>query len=484
MLLKGLKVPVPTVKDIERTRRQNGKLLTVQEDASAAQAAQKMSENHVGCLLVFNASGKFAGLLSERDMLEKVLAQSLSPDKVLVKDIMTTNVVAATTDTEIAKIEQLMADYKIRHVPIFDNGAPVAMVSSRDTIAYHLNSNKAMRAAAEQLAKLPAGLKSLDFDDVVELAINEVPKTFNADRAVFCLVQKDSQNQIVYRNGCTLPAEKLPDPDELKRLSQNSGVITDQTAEHSCLKCQLPDEQVSRILIPLDIHDRNDENPDAAVGMQGFLCMCRLGQNQAESEELLLYKASLLREVLSANLTNAKLYHHYQKARHDSEIDPLTDVGTRRLLEKALKNECVRAIRYNRPFSVAIIDVDNFKQINDSAGHDAGDAALKNLAILMQHSTRKTDIIGRFGGDEFVVVMPETRLNEALILLERLRRKTRCITLPSGRRVTISSGLAEWDGSTLDTSERILKRADSALYEAKQRGRNCVVPSRSVSSRI
>jgi diguanylate cyclase (GGDEF)-like protein len=102
----------------------------------------------------------------------------------------------------------------------------------------------------------------------------------------------------------------------------------------------------------------------------------------------------------------------------------------------------------------------------------------------MRHNTRKTDIIGRFGGDEFVLIMPETRLNEALILLERLRRRARSITLPNGRRVTISLGLTEWDGSTLDTPERILKRADAALYEAKENGRNCVIPSRPAPSRV
>ncbi len=184
----------------------------------------------------------------------------------------------------------------------------------------------------------------------------------------------------------------------------------------------------------------------------------------------------MLQAILSVNLTNAKLYHNYQQARRDSETDPLTGVGSRRVLEQVLKAEYARSVRYNRPFSLAIIDLDNFKEINDTAGHIAGDIALRQLAKFMRLNARMTDtIITRYGGDEFILLMPETKLTNASILLERLRQQVKTISIPTVDSVTISCGLAEWNGSPDDTAELILKRADNALYEAKNAGRNRIV---------
>src|SRR4030042_2386705 len=160
-----------------------------------------MSANQVGCLIVLDAQNKFAGVVTERDMLAKVIAKSLSPDKLSVRDIMTTDVISCIMDTPIAKIEQLMAEHKIRHIPIVEDDLPIDMVSSRDLIAYQLSSNRDMKNAAEELAMLPTALKSLDFEDVVALAINEVPKSFNADCAALCFTQKDSSPSVIYRKG-------------------------------------------------------------------------------------------------------------------------------------------------------------------------------------------------------------------------------------------------------------------------------------------
>jgi diguanylate cyclase (GGDEF)-like protein len=397
---------------------------------------------------------------------------------------MTTDVISCTTDTPAAKVEQLMAEHKMRHVPIVEDGVPIGMVSSRDIIAYQLNSNEAMRDAAEQLAMLPTGLKSLDFEDVVALAINEVPKSFNADRAVLCFTQKDSSPPVIYRKGCPPAGAKLLNQEKIKQLSQNKRIVFGETCSEICNQCSTTGSRPSGLIIPLSICDQSNGTPDSSVTTHGFLCMCWLNPDSTGPEELLLYKASLLRDVLSVNLTNAKLYQNYQEARRDSETDPLTGLGTRRVLEKVLKAECARAARYNCCFSVAIVDVDNFKQINDTAGHAAGDNVLRLLAKTMRRNVRMTDvIIARYGGDEFVLLMLETKLSGAKVLLERLRRHVKTISLPKIKSVTISCGLAKWnEGPPPDTAETILKRADDALYEAKHSGRNRVVTSCSAAS--
>ena len=464
-----------TVKDIEHIVKQPDKLLTINENATVTQAAKKMSDYHIGCLVVLDMQGKFAGVLTERDMLAKVLTTPLSPDSVLVKNIMTADAVSCTLDTAIGKVEQLMAEHRIRHIPILDNGLPVGMVSSRDIIDYQLSNNKAMKTAAEQLALLSTGLKSFDFDDVITLAINQVPESFQAEYAVLCFAKMNSSPPIVYRKGCPLSELYLLDPEQMKKLSENNQVICDKV----CDKCRDIGSRPPRIVIPLDICEHLTEHGSSnTINRPGFLCMCRFAPSAAGPEELRLYKASLLREVLSVNLTNARLYRNYRKARRDSQIDPLTNVGTRRFLEQVLIAEHERAVRYNHPFSIAIVDLDNFKQVNDNAGHAAGDRALRHLAKLMHQTVRKTDIIARYGGDEFVLLLPGTKLNEATILLERLRRHVKTISIPKLPPITVSCGIAEWSGSADDTPKTILKRADDALYEAKACGRNCVVTSR------
>lgn len=470
----------PTVKDIGQVEKRPDKLLTIKEDITVAQAAKKMSDNQVGCLLVFDTQDKFVGVVTERDMLAKVLTTSLAQDKVPVRDIMTPKPISCTMDTTIAKVEQLMSEHRIRHVPVVEDGVPIAMVSSRDIIAYQLRSNKAMKAAAEQLAMLSTGLRSLDFDDVIALAINQVPQSFQADRAVLCFAQKGSDAAMIYRKDCPVPEQKLLKPARIKKLSRNGQIIRDKI----CELCEDSNRQPPGLIMPLTICEQAGNRGNRNVDRQGFLCMCRFNPSDIDSEKLQLYKASLLQEVLNVNLTNAKLYQNYWKARRDSQTDPLTDVGSRRALEQMLKAEHARAVRYNNCFSVAIVDLDNFKGINDNAGHAAGDKALCQLAKIMNQSIRETDVVARYGGDEFVLLMPETKLNEAIVLSERLRRQVESLSIPGVQPVTISCGIAEWAGCAEDTPERILKRADAALYEAKHKGRNQVAASQPAANTI
>jgi diguanylate cyclase (GGDEF)-like protein len=128
--------------------------------------------------------------------------------------------------------------------------------------------------------------------------------------------------------------------------------------------------------------------------------------------------------------------------------------------------------------------LDDFKAINDRGGHAAGDRALQLLAQFMRRKVRSTDTLGRYGGDEFVLLMPETKLSDAAAMLDRLRREVGGILVPDVQTITISCGVAEWNGTTSDTVEMLIKRADRALYEAKSKGGNCVTADKSVESKV
>lgn len=157
--------------------------------------------------------------------------------------------------------------------------------------------------------------------------------------------------------------------------------------------------------------------------------------------------------------------------------DPLTDVGNRRRLEQALALEVGRAARTGDPLSLVMGDIDFFKRVNDTYGHDAGDKVLAAFGALLRRTTRLTDIVTRFGGEEFVVLMPHTDLPQAVQVAERVRCALAAQPIePLPEAVTVSFGVATWAEG--ENGEALLQRADAAMYQAKQAGRNRVTAAR------
>lgn len=149
--------------------------------------------------------------------------------------------------------------------------------------------------------------------------------------------------------------------------------------------------------------------------------------------------------------------------------DGLTMCLNRRAFYDRLEHELARSRRYGKAFSVIVADLDDLKTLNDSWGHDAGDDALRALAAALRTEARGTDVVGRLGGDEFGLVLPETGPTEAGVVAERLLRAIRSGACPLP--VTASLGTATWKG-TKDHADTLMHRADVALYNAKQAGRN------------
>lgn len=152
--------------------------------------------------------------------------------------------------------------------------------------------------------------------------------------------------------------------------------------------------------------------------------------------------------------------------------DSLTGLYNRRHLELSLNSEILRFKRYKRPLSAMIIDIDNFKSVNDTFGHIAGDNVLIKVSDILKNEIRVTDISGRWGGEEFMVICPETDMDGALSLAESLRQKVESLDLGDVGLVTISIGAASLDET--DDEISFVKRADKALYIAKSKGKNRV----------
>jgi diguanylate cyclase (GGDEF)-like protein len=188
---------------------------------------------------------------------------------------------------------------------------------------------------------------------------------------------------------------------------------------------------------------------------------------EARVKSLLRIKA-LQEELESANA----------RLRHMSQTDGLTGVDNRRHIEERLTEMFEHAARLNEPLAVVMCDVDHFKSVNDTLGHQAGDAVLRQVAEVLRDSAREIDRVGRYGGEEFVVVLPGANAQDAQAFAERVRHAIagRQFAYAGGTvRRTISLGVAGWPHPEIRHQEALVKAADEALYVAKETGRDRVV---------
>lgn len=482
----------------------HARIITIRQDESVKIAAAKMLAHNVGCLIVNDEQEQFVGLVTERDIAHHVASSPDSGAGIRVSQIMTDHVVSCPPGTSTSEATRIMMTHRIRHLPLVENGKIVGILSARDIMSQQLHED---RAAAEEVAMLSKCLKSIDLNEAAEIVTAEAPKLFGAHNSVLCLYRtgdRTHEPELVSSNRCPCIGGHLDGPQS----------IGDAPSADSYCEAQIPPEcarnggKPPRVVLPLDIVGLPEAGSGKEKRLSGFLCMCGLPESSLANAELIQYKAKLTREILIAHLTNAT---RYQQARLTSLTDVLTGVGSRKLLEDKLYEEFDRAKRYKRPFAVAIIDLDHFKMINDTLGHATGDEAIRNLAEQVRQEKRGPDVLARYGGDEFVLLLPETNAEDAATLLERIRtrvhgirpepvaepasdhepvndrRKTSQIpshptsptTLSAGSQppaytLSISCGIAE---SLLETDEApgdVLRRADMALYEAKNAGRNCV----------
>lgn len=201
---------------------------------------------------------------------------------------------------------------------------------------------------------------------------------------------------------------------------------------------------------------------------------------------------SALRRVRRATLQRPPPRHGPRRAepepadadddlRHLILVDPLTGLYNRRFLPEALKREFAASSRYGHPLSCAMADLDHFKEVNDSHGHMCGDEVLRGITCLIKNCFREPDIAFRFGGEEFIILLPHTGEPAALTACQRFLEQMRAQPMNTSQGaidVRASVGLACLQNDNFGTSEELIAAADAALYQAKRGGRDCVVVAR------
>jgi len=243
--------------------------------------------------------------------------------------------------------------------------------------------------------------------------------------------------------------------------------------------------------LPIDDHGVSRQHARFEQGADGGVLLVDLKStngtfcNGERVTERLLKDGDRIR-IGSGSVLKYSLQDNVEAEYHQTQFDAarrdgLTGCFNKRYLLEHLDVEFSFAKRHGRSMSLAMLDLDHFKQVNDTYGHLAGDAVLKAVVDIISNSIRTEDVLTRYGGEEFVVVMRETPLNQAATVAERLRTKMEWAAISfDGTRipVTVSIGLATGPTAKVESPEALLQRADQALYKAKNGGRNQVVVSK------
>lgn len=213
---------------------------------------------------------------------------------------------------------------------------------------------------------------------------------------------------------------------------------------------------------------------DQAMTMAGLEEIKRLLVHQIE--DMQSTSEDYRRQLEHANTTIRDQQEILERFRVDSKMDFLTKIANRRAFEARLTEEFERAKRYRSVFALIMVDIDHFKKVNDVYGHNAGDQILRLVAQVLEDQTRFNDFVSRYGGEEFAVLLPESKADQGRYVAEKIRRaveNTSFMNVDEKIKVTVSAGVGQVIAES-DTPETFVDRVDAALYEAKKNGRNRV----------
>ncbi|MFN8411680.1 MAG: GGDEF domain-containing protein [Anaerolineales bacterium] len=307
------------------------------------------------------------------------------------------------------------------------------------------------------------------------VAKHGIPAMLEHIHALVVLVQKDgtllSWNRAFETYKSKLPANIKFEDLFLEKENIQAKLILKQTDHWIANLCPLAHEAdliCDCMILPLEedrllfIAEHVNTDPTTAAQVQ------RLGK-RAEMFKLESEAAKKLAKRKQVEVDGIMAQAH-----EIAQIDVLTLLPNRRMVVRELQDEVLRAQRYNTPLTISVVDVDKFKKINDSYGHLSGDEVLKQIGQQLNNQIRHPDLAGRYGGEEFLILLPNSNANAAAEQAARLCKNAREMVIQFRQhvlQVTISVGIAEFKHN-VDTWETLLNRADTAMYQAKSSGRD------------
>jgi diguanylate cyclase (GGDEF)-like protein/PAS domain S-box-containing protein len=380
--------------------------------------------------------------------------------------ILSGGVFRATTANKKKNGELYYADQTI--APIYDDDGEITFFVSiwKDATDRMLAEKKVQeeRHKLEQVLGIEAELHSiLELNKLIDFVVEKTSEVLEAEKCSLLFIDHDlgklcikghrgieeafvKKNTLKMGDGIEHLAESCHQTKILQDAScKNPGKI-DGTLYQSETFLSVPIELRDHVLGIMNVSHKNGKDSKVFTDLDFKILLM------------------IVRQVRIA-IENAKMY---RELKYLTVTDPLTGIYNYRYFAQTLDYEIIRTKRYKRDLSVLMIDVDHFKSYNDTLGHVEGDALIKNIAKTISRNVRKADIVCRYGGDEFAVILPETNLAQAKIIAEKIRQKISELSVQ--RPVSLSIGAAQADPQM--NRYDLMRKADSHLYEAKQKGKN------------
>ena len=348
-------------------------------------------------------------------------------------------------------------------------GAWIAALTTAWLAAANERELRRRRYDLEQLARFHDGLDDVTVaEDAAQMFASLVAEEFDAPR-LLVLLPRTPDSPMLH----TLAAHGVDRHLEHVTVAPGSLLAHAASSTSTMLVANLDEGLDSPLAVVLSGARNLAILPIRTQRGRGVVIVEHGARAGTRMEQRIVAMVERYRDELSSRLSTLWLIDSLREA---AERDALTGLANRARLLDALHAATQRSARQHDPLCVAMIDVDHFKQVNDTLGHSAGDAVLRTVADALRGTVRAYDLVARYGGEEFVVLFPGIHIDEAAVIAERIRAAVPAHTAPTP--ATISIGLAEFDAG-LDDVEGLLRRADEALYQAKGRGRDRVVSARS-----
>jgi diguanylate cyclase (GGDEF)-like protein len=326
------------------------------------------------------------------------------------------------------------------------------------------------RRRADQLEAINAVARQttavVDLDELLTVVCHVLLEWFNVDHVSVLMAEGDSLRLRAHEGRLT-PAftmgVAIPNTSGLagRALSTNRSVIENNVSNAEDYVSGFSETQ-SEICVPLVVFGEK----------LGVIVLDSARKNAFDAEDRQPLES--VADICAAAIQNAS---NFDRMKQLAYVDGLTGIHNRRFFEMRIMEELERAGRFQGRMSVIMVDIDNFKKLNDEFGHLLGDEILRSVSSILKQQLRKMDMVCRYGGDEFAILVPETTGDNALRVAEKLRRQVEAHEFPGvPRPVTISCGVADYPSHGLGRDE-VVSAADNALYGAKQGGRNRAVPA-------
>jgi len=420
------------------------KIISLGRKDTVSAAVELMIKNHISCVLIIE-DDKPVGIITERDITKSIAENNILNN---VEEIMNFPVFTADKDINLYDATKLMEKNKLRSLVIVDSeGDVIGIVTKSDII-------KNLRA---------------DYVELLKNMLKEKSRALIESEIKYrTLVERSLEGIMIIQEGLI----KFVNPTLLKILSYEEKEMLGR----DIIRFLYPDER--QLLLENLNKLGNSEHVESALEL-------RIMHKNGEGNYMEMLSTQIQYEGKPAVLATFRDITERKKTEAELKrlviTDDLTELFNQRYFYIQLVKEIERAKRHNRPLSMLLIDIDMFKDFNDKYGHLEGDYVLKKIGEILMKNVREIDMAFRFGGEEFAVLLPDTKHEDAIIVAERFRKAVAAnifypFTLdgqPDIVSKTVSIGVTEFHVE--DNIKSFLKRVDNAMYQAKKSGRNMVI---------